>query len=187
MSGLKESLRKIMDSNEEHYAKPCKVLSVDKDNRTCVVEPIDGSAQIPNVRLQATVSQTEGMTLLPKLNSNVLVGFLSKHFAFVCLTDEVDSVLIYSLDVQIGQEPQQQAVKGDDLNANLEKLNENLSALVDLLKVLCNAQQAIASGPLSPLKPAYLQAITSIAQLQIELQDWPGKLQGHLCEHLKVS
>jgi hypothetical protein len=92
---IKSAIKKLAsDPNAELYSKPCEVVSVSNSKRTCVVQPFDGSAKIYNVRLQAAEANETGLFLKPKVGSSVIVTFLSKNFAFVSLTTDIDEVVL---------------------------------------------------------------------------------------------
>jgi hypothetical protein len=86
---LASAIRQLSDKNEEIYAKVCEVLSFDQLERTVDVKPIDASAEIFGVRLQAD-SDNGGLVLAPKIGSFVLVVFLNKNAALVVNTSELD-------------------------------------------------------------------------------------------------
>ncbi len=91
---LREAFIKASQTNEEVYATVCKVITVDESKRTCDVEPIDGSATIYDVRLQANESDTEGVVVFPKKDSMVIVSFLGKEVAYVALCSEIEAISI---------------------------------------------------------------------------------------------
>lgn len=67
-----------------------------KTKKTIDVKPIDGTAEIFNVRLQAE-SENGGLVLIPKEGSMVLVVFLNKNNAAVVNTSEITK---YELQVE---------------------------------------------------------------------------------------
>ena len=71
-------IKKISKSSDEVYAKVCEVLEVNMQETTVDVKPIDGTAEIFDVRLQAE-SETGGLVIFPKVGSMVLVVFLNKN------------------------------------------------------------------------------------------------------------
>jgi hypothetical protein len=186
MSDVKDLLRRITKGDDELYSKVGKVISIDEAKRTCKVELVDGSAPVFSVRMQASISFEKGVFLKPVIGSDVLVSFLNKDFAFISLTSELDQVLVFSDDVQLGGKDGQAAVRGEDLNDNLKQLNSNIGSLVSLLDTFMNTQQAVSLGPLAPLKPAYLAAISSMASVKTGLENWAQKLDDHLSEKVKV-
>jgi hypothetical protein len=94
MSQIKDLISKLAETGNEIYSLPCEVVSVNTTKRTCTVKPSNGSPLIYKVRLQALEGGAVGVFAKPKAGSSVLVSFLSKNFAFVALTSEIDELLI---------------------------------------------------------------------------------------------
>ncbi len=78
----------------EMYCKICTVDSVDENARTIDCSPIDESAPLVGVNLQADQSQEVGVVAIPVEGSSVVVGFLSAAVAVVLLTTEVEKVIV---------------------------------------------------------------------------------------------
>jgi hypothetical protein len=72
---------------------PCAVTSVNKGERTCDCTAIGGKSDIdfPTVRLQAEIS--DGMLIIPAIDSVVFVAYTKRLEPFVCLFSEVDYVV----------------------------------------------------------------------------------------------
>ena len=93
MSNIKEIIRKLAQDGRQSVSLVCKVDSVDKDARTVDCTPLDESAPLLGVNLQANQGSTFGMVTFPKVDSYVVVGFVADGSAgVVLLTDEVESV-----------------------------------------------------------------------------------------------
>jgi len=43
---MKEIIQKLASTGDEIYAKICEVTSVDQDNKTADLKPLDGSSEI---------------------------------------------------------------------------------------------------------------------------------------------
>lgn len=78
---------------EEFYSKTGKVKNIDETERTCDVEPVDGSAEIFGVRLQASIKSNAGVVLIPKDGSFVTVTFMNKDTGYISQTTEVAKVI----------------------------------------------------------------------------------------------
>lgn len=91
-------LKEMAKEGEELYLKLCKVVSIDESKRIMECEPLDGTANILDVRL--TASATEEQTdedkicLFPRVNSIVAIGFLDSNEAVLVLASEIDKVEI---------------------------------------------------------------------------------------------
>jgi len=86
---IKELIQQLADTGEEMYSKVCTVKSV--DGLTCVCEPIDGDAEILDVRLVADEDE-QLFVLVPKVDSVVVVSFLTKEAGFVSMVSKIDEV-----------------------------------------------------------------------------------------------
>jgi hypothetical protein len=116
---MKELIEKLVDIPSPYNSKLCKVDQVNKDARTCDVEPLDGTAIIFDVRLQAFVDNTEGVVLFPKKYSVVVVTLLNNETGYISLTSEVDYVQFKNGEV--------------DIKTELDKIFDVTGSLIDLL------------------------------------------------------
>lgn len=138
MSEIAQSLRDLTKTSDEVYAKVCEVLEVDQDEKTVNVKPVDDTAEIYNVRLQAE-SETGGLVLFPKVGSMVLVVFINKNNAAVVNTSEVVklSMVIESCSFEV-----------DNSGFLLKKENETLKKLMaDLIKAIKALKFTTNNGP----------------------------------------
>lgn len=95
MSGIREAILQLSDRHDEVYLKFATVDSVDTTRRTCNVTPLDGSAPLLGVNLQANQSGTTGFVLIPAVGSHVAVSFLNKNAGCVVLTETVESASLH--------------------------------------------------------------------------------------------
>jgi hypothetical protein len=72
-------------------------VASDIQARTCTVTPVDGSAKIEGVRLNANTSGDKGMIIKPKSNTQVVVAMISQVDAIIIDRDEVESI-----DITVG-------------------------------------------------------------------------------------
>lgn len=144
-------IKKISKSSDEVYAKVCEVLEVNATDKTIDVKPIDDTAEIFNVRLQAE-SETGGLVLIPKVGSMVLVVFLNKNNAAVVNTSEItnyelkiencellihkDGFLLKREDVQFQIDQEGFLLKKE--NETLKKLMADLITAIKALKFTTN-------------------------------------------------
>ena len=91
---LREAIQIIGKQKGEFYSKVCTVDSVNEDNRTCKVTPLDGGVAIFGVRLQSVQGTDKGFVAFPKVGSNVVVTFINDNAAYVALCGEVDSYIM---------------------------------------------------------------------------------------------
>jgi hypothetical protein len=114
-----DAIRELAKNDEEVYSIVCTVTSVDNSNKTCVCEPINGNAELLDVKLMA--QNKEGFLLIPKVNSMIVVTMINKHTGYVAMCSEVSEVQL----------------NGDNYDG-LIKINElttKLNALVNAINV----------------------------------------------------
>ena len=147
-------IKKISQSSDEVYAKVCKVLEVNATDKTIDVKPIDDTAEIFNVRLQAE-SESGGLVLIPKVGSMVLVVFLNKNNAAVVNTSEIEKLelVIENVELQIDKDKflfkrEQVQLEVDQDGFLLKKENETLKKLIaDLITAIKALKFTTNNGP----------------------------------------
>lgn len=91
-------LKELGKEGEELYIKLCRVVSVNADKRIMECEPLDGTANILDVRLTASANDEQAdddhFCLYPKVHSIVAIGFLDSNEAVLCLVSEIDKAEI---------------------------------------------------------------------------------------------
>ncbi len=117
MAEIQDILKKMMQNKEEIYSVLCSVVEVDESQRTIHAKPLNGSAEIFDVRLQTMLSGVIGIVIFPKVDSDVIVNFISKEVAYVALNSEIEKI-----QLNIGA----MSLFVDATNANLEV--ENIQA-----------------------------------------------------------
>lgn len=135
---IKQLIQQLAYTGQELYAKVCKVTSVDEENQTADVEPLDGSSPIYDVYLVVNMEQG-GFYLQPKVGSLVCVAFINKETAIVVGTSELEKVTCtlkgFSLKIENGK------IQIKNEQADFKTL------LNDLLTELKNAIIQTPSGP----------------------------------------
>lgn len=147
-------IKKISQSSDEVYAKVCEVLKVDEVEKTVNVKPVDATAPIYNVRLQAE-SETGGLVLFPKVGSMVLVVFINKNNAAVVNTSEIEKLelVIENSELQIDKDKflfkrEQVQLQVDQEGFLLKKENETLKKLIaDLITAIKALKFTTNNGP----------------------------------------
>jgi len=87
-------------SREKIYSQICEVVSVDETTRTCQVTPINGDAQRKG-RIQASLSLSEGVYIVPVVGSKVLLTFINNLTGVITRYSEIESFEIKISDKQI--------------------------------------------------------------------------------------
>lgn len=95
---LKIALRQIVEQfSKDTVSQMCRVKSVDLSKGTCEVIALEDEVSndhmvIRDVMFQAGGSSSSGVTLVPKVDSIVMVSFLKDSTAFISLTSKVEKI-----------------------------------------------------------------------------------------------
>ncbi len=124
---IKEIIQGLAGTGDELYAKVCEVISVDKENQTADVQPIDGSAPVDDVYLISDDNQG-GVFMEPVVGSIICIVFVSKRIAMM-----VNSSTLKQFQIKIENTEFQMDVDG----FLLKKANETLLKLIaDLIATI---------------------------------------------------
>lgn len=125
MNNIKETIRQLAQGGRQSVSLVCTVDAVDKTARTVDCTPLDESAPLLGVNLQANQESTFGVVAFPKVGSYVVVGFVADGSAgVVLLTDEVESVEVVISDDTARISADKDGIRvlmGDDTSAELTK------------------------------------------------------------------
>ncbi len=92
---LRRAIRALAgDENAELYSIVAKVVSVDTAEKTCEVAPIDGTANISDVRLAPDGAVEPGILPVPAVDSVVIVDMINDSDGYVAMYSAVDSLII---------------------------------------------------------------------------------------------
>lgn len=72
----------------------CKVKEIDSTEYTCYCEPIGDYADIRLVKIKLAADKF-GFFVVPKLESLVIVSFLSDNSGYISMVTEIDNLVIY--------------------------------------------------------------------------------------------
>lgn len=144
-----ETLVQRVMKGEELYAIPATVVSVDEPNFTCVVDPVDGTAQLSDIRLKPE-SADPAFFVVPTVGSVVVVVMINKSDGFVVMTSSADKILVRtSGDLEL-QGDAQSAVSYTPLDAGLQSLVSAIQAeLVKIQTGIVGAGGAYTPGTLT--------------------------------------
>lgn len=133
-------------SNEFPMPLPGSVLSV--DGLFCNVQPSNGAAEIKKVRLIANTEAEKYYVLVPKVGSDVIVTWLSKHVGVIALVSEVEKVLckagdvVYELDAN-GFNLKHGTTVEFDIDATGYLVKKDADTLKQILTLIVEAVQPI--------------------------------------------
>ncbi len=121
---IKELIQQLAKDNAEPYSIIGKVISYDSDTQTCEVEPINGAANVLQARLlTGHTSNKTGILIIPKINSNVIINFISKDLAYIAMFEDIEN--IYFNGDQFGG-----LIKIDELVTRLNTVEDKLTSLI---------------------------------------------------------
>lgn len=151
---LSDTIKKIIADQEEMYSQVCTVVSVDIDARTAHVKPINGDAEIFAARLQSEIGlDDEGLTIVPSVDSFVIVTFINKVTAYIGMTAKIDRV-IWKADKGFH-------IASPDYNLTTE-MNSFIDIIEKTLILMEQFQVQTNVGPSIAVMPHILQQITSL-------------------------
>lgn len=133
--GIGSIVKHLSKNDDEVYAKVCEVLDVNQDEKTVDVQPIDGTAPIFYVRLQAE-SETGGLVVFPKIGSLVLVVFLNKNNAAVVNTSAITNYELKITNCELSIDKDGFLLKKE--NETLKKIMVDLVTAVKSIQFLVN-------------------------------------------------
>ena len=160
MTTIREAIQLLADKDQEVYSHLAEVTAIDLSARTADVTPLNGDPEVFTVRLQATPSLTDGVVAIPKLNSTVVVTWLSNTRAYVALCSEIDEIIIAGAEnkITITGADRVLTIDGGTSTVDLDQLDfngaangglVNITPLVDKVNALendLNTLKGIFSG-----------------------------------------
>lgn len=132
-----EAIRKIANNEFTPYSVVCEVESVNLTDKTCYCIPVNGDADLQNVRLNA--DKKDGFLLIPKQNSLVVVSFINDNAGYISMVSEVD-------EIQLNGSTHDGLVKVTDLVTKLNNLENKVNTIISTF----NTHTHVASSFGSP-------------------------------------
>ena len=147
--GIRESIQELAKmENSQMYSLIAEVKQVDKDQNTIDVQPINGDAEIFDVRLQAGLNASEGKVFYPSIGSQVIVSFLAENLAFVTSYGQLSEAAMRIEDVQFRLDNSGLAIRNQiaDLSSEMSKL----FSIVEQVISTVSSMQVVSASPGSP-------------------------------------
>lgn len=162
-----KKLAKQAFKGERIYSEVCTVVSV--SGRLAVCQPIDDSAKLQKVRLQAIGGQSVGFVLVPKVGSYVIVTFIDKVNGFISSTTELKEIFIDTDLVTFNGGSNDGLVNVNDLVTKLNNLENTLNTFMN---TTYNTHTHISAAPGSPTAvPVPLNTTTLTPTVKADLED----------------
>ncbi|MDR2361701.1 MAG: hypothetical protein LBD91_03130 [Prevotellaceae bacterium] len=137
---IRQAIYAINRNGEEVYAKVCRVLAVDEATKTIDVKPVDDTAEIYGVPLQAD-TQGDGLVISPKKGSFVLVVFTSKNTAVAVMYSVIDKVRLSIGGISVEITDSEIVMNGGNAGGlvKLQELKDSLNSLKQYVEAIHTA------------------------------------------------
>jgi type IV secretory pathway VirJ component len=160
MSELARVLRKLSQKpGEESQVFVGIVTEVNLSDRTCIVAPVDGSADVYDVRFQAAIESSTGCFMTPKQGSEVIVVMLNPATGFIASQSEVESFEIMINDKVLVLDKEGLMLKGTTTNL-ASSIESTLDLMSSLLDTLLAFQVLVGQAPSTAVSPASIASLT---------------------------
>lgn len=133
---LKQAIQQLAQTGEERYAKICEVISVNTDNKTADLQPLDGSSAIDDAYLQV---DDNGIFVEPKVGSLVACVFVTKEMAVIVNHSQIK---LFQLQIE------QTEFQVDEDGFLLKRNEVNFKSLLN--ELLMELKMAIVQTPSGP-------------------------------------
>ncbi len=165
---VKEMIKQMALTGLELYSKVCVVNEVDEAARTVDCTPIDETAPLLGVNLQANQGSEDGVVAIPAKDSYVVVSFISESIAVVVLAEKVDKIVLKIGETTAELVDGEIKLNGGTLGGLVvsQKTTDKLNALegdINELKALFTAWAPLAQDGGGALKTA----VTAWAEQQL--------------------
>lgn len=133
---ISDLLNKIIDTNTDGvFSLVGEVIEVNESARTCDVQPLNGTAILFDVKLQADESLNKGLVIFPTIGSNVIVTFLNAQTGFVSAFSTFDKAEIVTTEQHLyfDKNGLKLSKQNADLRKELDKMFELQSDILQLL------------------------------------------------------
>ena len=175
MKNVSDAIRNMGGSHQELYSVAGVVSSIDLNSMTCTVS-IDGEADLHGVKIQTMEGGNKGVKLVPKLNSEVIVTYMSTATAYIAMVSEIqefgveiDTCNISIKDTQVAIKQGTAEIKLSNgkiqISSNGIDLGTTLNQLIDAISAITVTCTAPGSPSTPPINVAQIQAV----KLQLSL------------------
>lgn len=188
MGSIRDAIRQLAKSDGETVALVCTVDEIDKEARTVDCTPINESAPLLGVNLQANQGSDFGLVIYPEKGAYVVVGFVADGAAGVVLaTDKIESAemvigetaaVIDAEGIRLKTAQMSADINKEDIIFNggeldglviIQKLTDKLNELKDTVNSLINAYNnhthittaTVGTGPAGTISPTTSKAQTA--------------------------
>jgi len=132
---IADLLNKLVTPTEGGISVVGKVVAVNESDRTCDIEPLNGTAILYDVKLQADETLDKGLVIFPVDGSNVVVSFLNSQTGFVAQWSTIEKIecVIDGQKLFFDAQGVKLTKQNADLKEQLDKMFDLQSSILDLL------------------------------------------------------
>jgi hypothetical protein len=142
---------------------------VDETERTIDATPLNGDAEIFNIRLQSEINSNNGLCIFPVVGSVVIVTFMNNLTGFVSTFSEIDKILIDATnEVVFDGGTNGGFVKVTELTNKINVLENDINTLKTLLSTWVPVPSDGAASLKATLSTYFSQNITPTIKTDIE-------------------
>lgn len=160
-------------NSDQVYSVVGTVTEVDEAARVCTVQPLNGDAELFDVRLQAELDSEDGLVLIPAVGSWVVVTFLEQNTGYVAATGKVDKVMwkVEGQKLEFSKSGLSLSSDQATYTDQVEKMMDTINALID---TLLQFQLATNMGPTVSVMP---QVVALLNQHKADFSQVKTKLK----------
>ncbi|MDR3046600.1 MAG: hypothetical protein LBU51_03175 [Bacteroidales bacterium] len=154
MSNTREIARQIRSLAQtngfETYA--CKVVSV--DGATCSVSRVMDEMKIEGVRMNGTITEDDGLVIVPEQDSDVLITNIDDNQWFVSQYSKIEKIILHVKDkIEINGGDNDGMVKIKELTDKLNGLKDVVNGFVNTYNAhthICAVPGSASATPVAP-------------------------------------
>lgn len=164
-NSIKQAIRELTKTDDVLYSVLCKVKSVDTTNNTCDCEPINGDADLLEVRLMA--QSTDGFLIIPTVNSTVVVTMINKYTGYVAMFSGIEKIKLngdnYDGLVKIGDLVDKLNALENKVNSIINTFNTHTHPYVNVsTPATTSPSTSPVAGTLTPTQQTELENTTCL-------------------------
>ncbi len=169
MNGVNDYVERMVKRSVPNQVVLAKVESVDAEGYACEVS-MEGKPNRLKVRIRSVIDGSqEGMLILPKVGSFVLVGLINNNpnSNYIVSFSEVDDIWLQSPTIKLNGDSNGGVVNWPKAVEQLEKLTARVDALYDALNT------AAPSAP-TDSGASLIAAIKGSLAAVVDIEKWDG-------------
>jgi len=157
---IKDAIRELVKTDDVLYSVLCKVKSVDTTNNICDCVPINGDADLLEVRLMA--QNTNGFLIIPSVDSVVVVTMINKYTGYVAMFSTIE-------EIQLNGKNYDGVVKIGDLVDKLNNLENKVNSIINTYNTHTHPYVNVATpATTSPSTSLVVGTLTPTQQVDLE-------------------